>query len=103
MRARRFVLTVAMVTALMLGTAVRTDLNYRSEITGAEDNDLANLLDKVSELKTPRTSRRLLKRPCGGAPIAISDASPMLPTVSAIGTRISLMRSTPQPTLPKLR
>jgi hypothetical protein len=29
---------------------VRADLNYRTEITGVEDNELADLLDKVSEL-----------------------------------------------------
>jgi hypothetical protein len=37
---------------LVPGAAVRADLNYRAEITGAEDSDLTDLLDKVSELKT---------------------------------------------------
>jgi translocation and assembly module TamA len=52
MRVRRFLLTVALAATLTPGLAVRADLNYRAEITGAEDSDLAGLLDKVSELKT---------------------------------------------------
>ena len=47
-------------------TAVRADLNYRAEITGAEDSDLTDLLDKVSELKTledkPPASEEALRR-----------------------------------------
>jgi hypothetical protein len=39
-------------TAFVAGPAARADLNYRAEITGAEDSNLASLLDKVSELKT---------------------------------------------------
>jgi translocation and assembly module TamA len=52
MRVRRFFLAVALATSLVPGPVVRADLNYRAEITGAEDSDLADLLDKVSELKT---------------------------------------------------
>src|SRR5712671_6658827 len=52
MRVRRFFLIVALTTTLASGPAARADLTYRAEITGAEDSDLANLLDKVSELKT---------------------------------------------------
>ena len=52
----------------MPGPAVRADLNYRAEITGAEDSDLADLLDKVSELKTlenkpPASEEALRRRP----------------------------------------
>jgi hypothetical protein len=36
---------------LVPGPAVRANFNYRVEIT-AEDRDLTDLLDKVSELKT---------------------------------------------------
>ena len=49
---KRFFLTVALATVLVPGPAGRADLNYRAEITGAEDSDLAALLDKVSDLKT---------------------------------------------------
>jgi translocation and assembly module TamA len=66
MGARRFFLTVALAAALVPGVAVRADLNYRAEITGAEDSDLADLLDKVSELKTleekPPASEEALRR-----------------------------------------
>jgi translocation and assembly module TamA len=66
MRGRRFVLTVALVTALVSGAGARADLNYRAEITGGEDSDLAGLLDKVSELKAleekPPASEEALRR-----------------------------------------
>ena len=66
MRVRRFLLVVALVTALLAGGAARADLNYRAEITGAEDSELASLLDKVSELKTleekPPVSEEALRR-----------------------------------------
>ena len=63
---RRFFPIVALAAALTPGLAVRADLNYRAEITGAEDGDLADLLDKVSELKTledkPPASEEALRR-----------------------------------------
>jgi translocation and assembly module TamA len=63
---RRFLPMVAFVATLTPGAAVRADLNYRAEITGAEDSDLASLLDKVSELKTledkPPASEEALRR-----------------------------------------
>src|SRR6266850_4818025 len=66
MRVRRFFLIVALTTTLVSGPAARADLNYRAEITGAEDSDLADLLDKVSELKTledkPPASQEALRR-----------------------------------------
>jgi translocation and assembly module TamA len=49
---RRSFSVVALAAALTLSPAALADLNYRAEITGAEDSDLADLLDKVSELKT---------------------------------------------------
>jgi hypothetical protein len=52
MRLRHCVLIVAVVAALVSSPAARADVNYRAEITGAEDSELASLLDKVSELKT---------------------------------------------------
>jgi translocation and assembly module TamA len=66
MRVRRFFLMVAMTTALVSSPPAGADLNYRAEITGAEDSDLADLLDKVSELKTledkPPASEEALRR-----------------------------------------
>src|ERR1700730_13763212 len=66
MRVRRFFLIVALTTTLVSGPAARADLNYRAEISGAEDSDLADLLDKVSELKTledkPPDSEEALRR-----------------------------------------
>jgi translocation and assembly module TamA len=49
---RRFLPIVALAAALVPGPAVHADVSYRAEITGAEDSELADLLDKVSELKT---------------------------------------------------
>src|SRR5499427_3862003 len=66
MGARRFLLTAALTAALLPSSVVRADFNYRAEITGAEDSDLADLLDKVSELKTledkPPASEEALRR-----------------------------------------
>ncbi len=66
MGVRRFFLAVSLTMVLVPGPAVRADVNYRAEITGAEDSDLANLLDKVSELKTledkPPASEEALRR-----------------------------------------
>ena len=66
MGARRFLLTAALTAALLPGSLVRADFNYRAEITGAEDGDLADLLDKVSELKSledkPPASEEALRR-----------------------------------------
>jgi translocation and assembly module TamA len=66
MRVRRFFLIVVLATALVRGPAVRADFNYHAEITGAEDSDLADLLDKISELKTledkPPVSEEALRR-----------------------------------------
>jgi hypothetical protein len=66
MRLRHFVLIVAAVTALVSNPSASADANYRAEITGAEDSELASLLDKVSELKTledkPPVSEEALRR-----------------------------------------
>jgi translocation and assembly module TamA len=66
MRVRRFFLIVALGAGLVPGPDVRADLNYRAEITGAEDSELADLLDKISELKTledkPPVSEEALRR-----------------------------------------
>src|SRR5260370_41320778 len=67
MRVRQaFFLVVALITPLVSSFVARADLNYRAEITGAEDSDLADLLDKVSELKTledkPPASEEALRR-----------------------------------------
>src|SRR5712672_926890 len=66
MEVRRFSLIIAVATTLVPDVAVRADLNYRAEITGAEDSGLADLLDKVSELKTledkPPASEEALRR-----------------------------------------
>src|ERR1700758_2558684 len=63
---RRLLPIVALAAALTPGSAVRADLNYRAEITGTEDSDLADFLDKISELKTledkPPVSEEALRR-----------------------------------------
>ena len=52
--------------AVVPGPSVRADINYRAEITGVEDSELADLLDKISELKTlqdkPPVSEEALRR-----------------------------------------
>src|SRR5438105_13897672 len=66
MGVRRFFLIVALTAVLVPSPPVRADLNYRAEISGAEDSDLADLLDKVSELKQledkPPASEEALRR-----------------------------------------
>ena len=79
MRVRGFLQIVALVTALLPGGAARADLNYRAEITGVEDSDLASLLDKVSELKTledkPPVSEEALRRRADGDLGRLADAA----------------------------
>jgi translocation and assembly module TamA len=59
-------MTVALAVALVPGPAAYADLDYRVEITGADDGELADLLDSVSELKTledkPPASEEALRR-----------------------------------------
>src|SRR5580704_3370287 len=79
MGVRRFFLIIALTTTLVPGPAVRADLNYRAEITGAEDSDLADLLDKVSELKTledkPPVSEEALRRRADRDIARLADAA----------------------------
>jgi len=67
MRVRWLYLIVALLAAVSIPRSVaRADLNYRTEITGVEDNELTDLLEKVSELKTledkPPVSEEALRR-----------------------------------------
>src|SRR5437660_11484342 len=66
MRLHRFFLTVALTTALVCGPAAHADLNYRAKIEGADDSELADRLDGVSELKKleekPPASEEALRR-----------------------------------------
>ena len=67
MRVRWLYLMVAVIAAAVVPRYVaRADLNYRTEITGVEDSELADLLEKVSELKTledrPPVSEEALRR-----------------------------------------
>ena len=66
MRVRWSFLTIALAMALVPGLSTRADINYRAEITGTEDSELADLLEKVSELKTledkPPVSEEALRR-----------------------------------------
>src|ERR1700758_788983 len=79
MRVRRVVLTIAFVVALAAGSEARGDVNYRAEIVGAEDSELASLLDKVSELKTledkPPVSEEALRRRADGDLSRLADAA----------------------------
>src|SRR5499427_1232780 len=79
MRLRYLVLIVAVVTALLPGGAARADVNYRAEITGAEDSELSSLLDKVSQLKTledkPPVSEEALRRRADGDLGRLADAA----------------------------
>src|SRR5262252_7355145 len=79
MRLRYLVLIVAVVTALLPGAEARADVNYRAEITGAEDSELSSLLDKVSQLKTledkPPVSEEALRRRADGDLGRLADAA----------------------------
>src|SRR5260370_17810339 len=87
MGVRRLLLTVALTAALVPTVAVRADLNYRAEITGGEDSDLADLLDKVSELKTledkPPASEEALRRRADPDLGRLADAPPSLGSCAA--------------------
>src|SRR6516165_8529280 len=66
MGVRGFLLVFLFAAPLAFGSGAHADLNYRTEITGVEDSDLADLLDKISELKTlenkPPVSEEALHR-----------------------------------------
>ena len=67
MRVRWPYLILVLIAAVFVpGSVAHADLNYRTEITGVEDSDLADLLDKISELKTledkPPVSEEALRR-----------------------------------------
>jgi translocation and assembly module TamA len=76
---RRLLPMVALAAVLSAGSAARADVNYRAEITGAEDSNLAGLLDKVSELKTledkPPVSEEALRRRADGDLGRLTDAA----------------------------
>jgi translocation and assembly module TamA len=59
-------MTIALAMALVPGPAADADLKYRAEIVGAEESELADLLDSISELKTledkPPASEEALRR-----------------------------------------
>ncbi len=63
---RRLFPALALIAALLPGSLIAADLRYRAVITGATDSNLAELLDKVSELKTledrPPASTEALRR-----------------------------------------
>jgi len=67
MRIRWLYLILALIVAVSIPRSVaRADLNYRTVIAGAEDSELADLLDNISELKTledkPPVSEEALRR-----------------------------------------
>src|SRR6516225_9777046 len=61
-----YLMVVLIAPAFVLRSTALADLNYRTEITGVEDNALSDLLEKVSELKTledkPPVSEEALRR-----------------------------------------
>jgi translocation and assembly module TamA len=66
MRGRRFLPALALTAVLFPTAAGQADIHYETTITGAGDSALADLLDKVSELKTlekrPPASEEALRR-----------------------------------------
>ena len=66
MRGRRFLPALALTAVLFPAAAGQADIHYETTITGAGDSGLADLLDKVSELKTlenrPPASEEALRR-----------------------------------------
>jgi len=104
MRIRWFCLIALLIAAaFVLRSVARADLNYRAEITGVEDNQLADLLEMVSELKMLRTSPRFPRKRCAAARTAISAGSRMPHTAWATGVRNSPTTSTRQPSRRRLR
>src|SRR6516162_8191662 len=67
MRVRWLYLMVAVIAAaVVLRSVARADFNYQTDITGVDDSELADLLEKISELKTledrPPVSEEALRR-----------------------------------------
>src|SRR6516165_8615987 len=67
MGVRWFYLILALIAAALVPrSTARADFNYQTEITGVEDSELADLLEKISELKTledrPPVSEEALRR-----------------------------------------
>ncbi len=64
---------------MLPGFALAADLRYRAEITGTKDGDLADLLAKVSNLKTledrPPASAEALRRRADGDLARLADAA----------------------------
>jgi len=80
MRIQWLYLIVALIAAtLVLRSVASANLNYRTEITGVEDSELADLLEKVSELKTledkPPVSEEALRRRADRDLGRLSDAA----------------------------
>jgi hypothetical protein len=101
MRVRWFYLMVALIAAAAVPRSVaRADLNYRTEITGVEDNELADLLEKVSELKTlednPPVSEEALRRRADRDLGRLADAAHSLGYWDADSLTTSTQRLSPQ-------
>jgi translocation and assembly module TamA len=79
MRVRGLLLIFAFAAMLVFSERVHADVSYRTEITGVEESDLADLLDKVSELKTledkPPVSEEALRRRADRDLGRLSDAA----------------------------
>ncbi len=79
MRARRLLLALALIATAFPAPAPLADLRYRTEIVGAGDSGLADLLDDVSELKSledrPPVSEEALRRRAGRDLGRLTDAA----------------------------
>ena len=81
---------LGLVAALVSIPAFRADFNYRVEITGAEDRELGDLLDSVSELKTLQDKPPASAEALGAAALsAISAGSRMPLTPRLMGAEFS--------------
>jgi translocation and assembly module TamA len=79
MRVGRVLPALALIAALLPVDAGQADIRYKTEITGVSDSDLADLLDKVSALKTledrPPVSEEALRRRADGDLGRLGDAA----------------------------
>jgi translocation and assembly module TamA len=79
MRLRRWGLLISLAVACSSAPLAFAELRYETTITGVEDSDLADLLDKISDLKTLEdrhpASKEALRRRADGDLLRLTDAA----------------------------
>ena len=79
MRVRRLLVALGLIAAFLPSVAGRADVEYKTTINGAEESDLSDLLDQVSQLKAlenrPPPSQEALRRRADRDLAGLADAA----------------------------